>query len=64
MTAQKLQDDLTQLRRLAEQIACNAEALASQQHDPHASDTLRSIGEGSHFMAAQVQAMQQALSRL
>jgi len=64
MTAQKLQDDLTQLRRIAEQIACNAEALASQQHIPHAADAFRSIGDGSHFMAAQAQAMQQALSRL
>jgi len=53
-----------QLRQLTEQIEGDAEALASQQHDPRAAETMRAIGDGVKFMTAQAQAMQQALERL
>jgi len=64
MSFSDLTDRLAHLRQLTEQVSADAEALASQQHEPHAAEVLRSIGDGAQFMAAQAQAMQQALERL
>jgi len=64
MSLTDLYDRLAQLRQLTEQIEGDAEALASQQHDPHAAETMRAIGDGVKFMTAQAQAMQHALERL
>jgi len=59
-----LTDRLAQLRQLAEQITADAEVAASQQHEPHAAETLRAVSKGSLVLSDRVRAMQWALERL
>jgi len=64
MTKQSLLDKLTQLLALAEQIASEAESISSQQHEAHATETLRSVSKGSLALADRARAMAQAVDRL
>jgi len=64
MTRQSLLDKLTQWRALAEQIASEAEVISSQQHDPHAAETLRSISKGAVVLSDRARAMAQAVDLL
>jgi len=64
MTRQNLLDQLTQLHMLADQIASDAEAISSQQHEPHAAETLRSISKGVLMISDRARAMAQTVDRL